>query len=194
MGILNLQVGASSDDARQTTTTVSLTGANPNLAGPGTWLGFRWPGVTVPNAATVSSAIISFYVTSTSNDTPNGAPVAMQDADNAATFTTTPSDISARALTSPVAWSGANIGAGWKTVDVTAAVQAVVNRAGWASGNALVAVINGATGTDLTITAWDGTPANAAKLDITYVDAGQTAWARGRQIPGMRKAHGAQGW
>ena len=150
--------------------------------------------MTVPNAATVSSAVISFYVTSTSNDTPNGAPVAMQDADNAATFTTTASDISARALTSTVAWSGANIGAGWKTVDVTAAVQAVVNRAGWASGNALVAVINGASGTDLTITAWDGTPANAAKLDITYVDAGQTAWARGRQIPGMRKAHGAQGW
>ncbi len=118
----------------------------------------------------------------------------MQDADNAVTFTTAASDISARALTSTVAWSGANIGAGWKTVDVTAAVQAVVNRAGWASGNALAAVINGATGADLSITTWDGTPANAAKLDITYVDAGQTAWARGRQIPGMRKAHGAQGW
>lgn len=168
MTTLNLQVGASTDDARENSGAVGLTAATANINGINQKLGFRWTNVTVPNAATVSSAIASFYVTSTANDTPNGATVGMEDADDAATFTTGTNDISGRSRTSTVAWSGTNIGAGWKTVDVTAQVQAVVNRVGWVSGNDMASIIYGVSGTDLTLDMWDGTPANAAKLDITY--------------------------
>lgn len=171
MTTLSLQVGASSDDARENSGTVGLTGTSINTSAVYRQLGFRWPGATVPRSATIASAVVSFYVTSTSNDTPNGATVGVQDADNAATFTTTSNDISGRALTGTVTWSGSNIGAGWHTVDVTSLVQAVVNRAGWVSGNALAVVVQGVSGTDLSITTWDGTPANAAKLDIEYTAA-----------------------
>lgn len=172
MPTLNLQVGASSDDARENSGAMSLAQTQINSSGTGQQLGFRWPNVTVPNAATITSAILSFYVTSTSNDTPNGATVGMEDSDDAATFTATTDDIDDRTRTSTVAWSGTNIGAGWQTVDVTTYVQAVVNRAGWVSGNAMAAILYGVSGSDVTITAWDGTPSQAAKLDITYTTAG----------------------
>lgn len=171
MTTLSLQVGASSDDARENSGTVGLTGTSINTSSIDKLLAFRWTGVTVPKGAPVTSAIISFYVTSTANDTPNGASVGVQDHDSAPTFTTASNDISTRSLTGTVTWSGSNIGAGWKTVDVTSLVQAVVNRSGWASGNALVVVVQGVSGTDLSITTWDGTPANAAKLDIEYTAA-----------------------
>ena len=172
MATINLQVGASSDDARQNSGTVGLTGAGMNAGGVNQQLGFRFTGVTVPNAATVTSAILSLYVTSTANDTPNGATVGMEDGDNAGTFTTGTNNITNRTRTSTVAWSGTDIGAGWQTVDVTTYVQAVVNRGGWVSGNAMAAILYGVTGSDVTITTWDGTPSQAAKLDITYTTAG----------------------
>ena len=174
MPTLNLQVGASSDDARQNSGTVGLTGASINAGGVNQQLGFRFTGVTVPNAATITSAILSLYVTSTTNDTPNGATVGMEAADNAGTFTAGANDITNRTRTSTVAWGGTDIGAGWQTVDVTTYVQAVVNRAGWVSGNAMAAILYGVTGSDVTITAWDGTPSQAAKLDITYAAGGAT--------------------
>lgn len=168
MTTLNSQVGASSDDARENAGTVGLTAASINAGGATHRLGFRWPNVTVPNGATITSATLSLYVTSTANDTPNGATVGMQAADNAATFTTGTNDISGRTRTSTVAWSGSNIGDGWKTLDLTSQVQEVVNRSGWTSGNAMAAILAGVVGSNLTVTAWDGTPSQAAKLDIVY--------------------------
>jgi type IV pilus assembly protein PilY1 len=177
MTTINLQVGASSDDARQNSGVVGLTGAGINAGGVNQQLGFRFTNVTVPNAATVTSAILSLYVTSTANDTPNGATVGMEAADNAGTFTTGANNITNRTRTSTTAWSGTDIGAGWQTVDVTSYVQTVVNRAGWVSGNAMAAILYGVTGSDVTITAWDGTPSQAAKLDITYTAGGVPAKA-----------------
>ena len=168
MATVNLQVGASSDDARENSGAVSLTSGSINIGGVNQKLGFRWANVTVPQGATIVSATASFYVTSTTNDTPNGTTVGMEAADNAGTFTTGANNITNRTRTSTVDWNGADIGSGWQTVDVTSLVQAVVNRAGWASGNAMAALLYGVTGANVTITTYDGTPANAAKLDIEY--------------------------
>jgi hypothetical protein len=137
---INLQVGASSDDARENSGTMNLAQTQINSSGTGQRLGFRWTNVTVPNAATITSA--------GSNNITN------------------------RTRTSTVAWGGTDIGAGWQTVDVTSQFQTVVNRAGWVSGNAAAALVYGVSGTDVTITTWDGVPANAAKLDIVYLTSG----------------------
>ncbi len=177
MPTLNLQVGASSDDARENSTAMGLTGASVNIGGTNQKLGFRWTSVTVPKDATVSSAVVSFYVTSTTNDTPNGSTVGIEAADNAGTFTVNASNITNRTRIGSVAWTGTDIGAGWKTVDLTSQFQTLVNRAGWVSGNAAAVTVHGVTGADVTVTAWDGTPANAAKLDITYTAGGATTKA-----------------
>lgn len=172
MTTLNLQTGASSDDARENGGTMGLTATTLLISGPGHILGFRWTGVTIPQGTTLTSATLSFYVTGTADDTPNGVAVAAQAADNAGTFTTATNDISGRSLTSTVTWSGSNIGAGWQTIDVTTPIQAVINRAGWVSGNALVVIVTGVTGASIRVDAYDGTPANAAKLDIVYTSGG----------------------
>lgn len=168
MPTLNLQVGASTDDARENSGTMGLTSTSINAGGAGQRLGFRWTGVTIPQAATISSADVSFYVTSTANDTPNGATVGMQAADDAATFAAVTDDITDRTRTSTVTWSGTDIGAGWQTIDVTTPVQEVIDRVGWVSGNAMATLLYGVSGTNVTITTWNGNPALAAKLDITY--------------------------
>jgi hypothetical protein len=172
MPTLNHQVGASSDDARENSGAMGLTGASINSSGTNQKLGFRWTNIACPNAAPIVSAIITFYITSTANDTPNGATVGLEDTDNAATFTTGANNITNRTRTSTVAWNGANIGAGAHTVDVTSQFQTVVNRAGWVSGNAAAALVYGVSGTDVTLDTYDGLPANAAKLDIVYLTSG----------------------
>lgn len=167
MPTLNLQVGASSDDARENSGTMGLVASTINIGG-GQQLGFRFTNVTVPQAATIDSAILSLYLTSTDNDTPNGLTVGMEDVDDAATFASTTNNISDRTRTSTVNWNGTNIGSGWKAIDVTTPVQAVVNRAGWISGNAMAALLHGITGANVTIQTYDGNTSLAAKLDITY--------------------------
>lgn len=175
MGSINLQVGASSDDARETSGTVSLTSGQGNTSGANIWLGFRWPSVTVGNAATINSATFRPRIVSTSNDTPNGATVGLEDVDNAAAFTTGTNNLSGRSRPDTVAWSGSNIGAGAHDIDVTAQVQRNVNRAGWASGNAMVCLVRGVSGTDLSLVFYDGTPADAAELIIDYTEVGGRA-------------------
>lgn len=102
----------------------------------------RFPNVTIDQGVTIQSA--KFYFDQLNNYTGTGGCSGncyMENADNAAVLTTTASDISARARTSsavtnPTAsaslWEGAANG-----IVVTSQVQAVLNRAGWANGNAM---------------------------------------------------------
>lgn len=169
MTTLNLQVSASSDDARENSGTVGLTAPSINASGTNQKLGFRVDNVTIDQGETVIQALLSLYVTSTDNDTPNGATIYGDDSDDAATFSTSTNNLSSRTTTTAsVTWSGSNIGSGWAALDVTAIVQEIIDRPGWASGNAIAFVLYGVSGMALTITTYDGNPSQAAKLDIEY--------------------------
>jgi hypothetical protein len=60
----------------------------------------------------------------------------------------------------------------WYTWDVTAIVQEIVNRAGWASGNAIALIFIGtgttSGGANKVYYSYDGAAASAPKLDIVY--------------------------
>lgn len=170
MATFTVQVAASSDDARENSGTMGLTAATMSLGGAPVNLGFRFLNVTVPQGATINTGTkMTVNVVSTAADNPGGCAVMLEDADNAATFTTASNNITNRTKTSSVTWSGTDIGAGAKdTPDLAALVQKVVNRAGWASGNAMVVIIDGVAGSDMTVTAYDETPASAATLTIDY--------------------------
>lgn len=140
----------------------------------------RFTGVTIPQAATINSADFSWRATATYSA---GASViklkvCLQAADNAGALATSGStdlDGATRAGTTADAdWTVTSVTGGTRyTVSLTAAVQEVINRAGWASGNAVVVLID--THIDCTQGEWqDFDPFNTAgatngpKLDIDY--------------------------
>lgn len=198
MTTLALQVGAGSDDAREIGDgTVELSDASQiSLSAATYWAGMRWTGVTVAQAATISSASLEIYTINSTNDVAGGAGVYGQAADNAATFAASTNNITGRSRTTASAtWSGDLGGPGWKSLDVTSIVQEIVNRSGWASGNALALLIDSVSGTDLRWRSYEYDTTLAAKLTINYTtSSGQPTAARARFVPGMRRPHGHQGW
>ena len=146
-----------------------------NLAVDGTvaqTVAMRFTGVTLPPGATITAAWVQFQVDEASAA---GAAltVAGEAADNAGAFTTTARNLSTRPRTTasvswaPVSWPtvGART-ADQRTPDLTAVIQEIVGRSGWASGNALVVVVTG-SGTR-TAESFDGGAARAPVLHIEY--------------------------
>lgn len=107
--------------------------------------GWYFPAIAIANGATILSATIYVYWEGIAGYNYGwlNADVAFQDSDNAPSFVATPS-ISARTLD---ANSDAIIDVATAdfTLDVTSKVQDMVNRGGWASGNALMWLMYGRT-------------------------------------------------
>jgi hypothetical protein len=131
------QVIQSSDDAEMFDVNgiMNLTSPTVNVQLNGYESGFRYQNVPVPNSATITQASVTFFTPST--PAIGSCPVYLQAADNPPTFTTAHFDLR-RPHTVNFAAYVAN-GVGWATsADLSAAVQEVVNRPGWAPGNAMV--------------------------------------------------------
>lgn len=147
----------------------------------------RFTGVTIANAATINSASFSMRANSTYSASPNVIQliVCCQAADNAGALATSGStdlDGATRpGTTADSSWVVTSVTGGTRySVDITTAVQEVVNRAGWASGNAIVVLID--THANTTLGEWQdfdafntGSSANGPKLDIDYTVGGAAA-------------------
>jgi len=112
-------------------------------------VGIRWPAVAIPQGATITSAWVQFY-TDEAQSEPTTLTIRAQAVDNAAAFAATTGNISTRSLGSasatwsPAAWTTVGeAGPNQRTPELKTLIQAVVNRAGWLSGNALVLVFTG---------------------------------------------------
>jgi hypothetical protein len=106
----------------------------------------RFPNVTIDQGTAIQSAFFRFQ--QLNNNTGTGGAsgnVYLQNSDDAAALTTTASDISSRPRTSSAVTNPAATATLWETngIDVTAQVQAVINRAGWANGNAMAVMFIG---------------------------------------------------
>jgi hypothetical protein len=131
----------------------------------------RFPAIAVPRGATIVRAWVQFS-TDESRTAAASLSVALQDADSAAVFASTSRNVSSRPRTPAVAWAPAS----WSTVgarsadqrtpDLAVPLQSVVQRAGWASGNAVAVVITG-TGVR-TAVALEGGTAGAPVLHVEY--------------------------
>jgi hypothetical protein len=177
MTTINIPVAASSDDAYENNAgTVTLNGVSvgAQLNNIDEWAGFRFLNVTIP-AATINSASMSVIPTSTGNDEPIH-PIYGEDQDNPATFAVSANNISGRArTTATVTWTNANLGATGTSRhdsdDISTIIQEIVDRAGWASGNALVLIIQGVDSglnRQLDVKSYDSAPADAAELDVDF--------------------------
>lgn len=194
MTTINLVVSASADDAHQSsiandsgrtftsTGSVSLTST---ILSPGSHgsndeytAGARFLNVTVPNGATISSATFKLTPQATYNAGSNVIKywVSAQAADNPGTFTTTGGNLNSTnrpRTTAAATWTQTSVTVNVaQSVDITSVIQEIVNRAGWASGNAIVILVD--THADTTTGEWqdyyayDHTTGQEPQLDITY--------------------------
>jgi hypothetical protein len=137
--------------------------------------GMRFTSINVPNGATISSAYLKLYADYQQPGSGTNTRIACHNTDNAATFSTI-SDYNSRSRTSYVSWM--NIPnwnpSQWHTSpNIGSCVQIVVNRVGWASGNAMVVFWEddgtSSVGAYRASTSYDNQPNYAPKLEITWV-------------------------
>ena len=149
--------------------------------------GARFTSVTIAQAATINSADYSMVADATyaSGGTVSFI-VCCQAADNAAALVgsgSTDMDGATRAgTTADSTWNQNSVTVGTRyTVSITSAVQELVNRAGWASGNAAVVLVDTAAAT--TLGEWQdyrafnhasGGSSGGPHLDIDYTVGGVT--------------------
>jgi type IV pilus assembly protein PilY1 len=163
------QVNANYDDAEEDSGYMHPTNTLLNLGGGK--VGVRFNNIDVPQGATILSANLSFDSWHTST---KGNPIISingENVDNAATFSASPNDISNRTLTAAtVNWSMPQFSTGgtwYDTPDVSTLVQEIVNRSGWASGNAMSFILG--TGPHRRVAeAHDDVSNKAPRLTITY--------------------------
>ncbi len=176
------QVGASSDDARENATNVTLTDANFNPDETNEYVGLRWSSVTITSGATVDVATIDIWIDSEAHDEPQH-PFGFEDAASPPTFATSPTtNISDRTLTtaSVTYGDGTSIGIPAEgafissrpigTVDVKSIVEELVASHNYSAGAPMVCVIQGTSiiTDDFLIEFYDSDTTKAAKLHIEY--------------------------
>ena len=138
-------------------------------------VGVRFDNVTIPNGATIVDAYIQFTCDET--DYTNGTvTIEGQAADDPGSFTSANFNISSRARTTAnTTWNNNTFvrtvgaaGVGQRTPSLVNIVDELVNRPGWADGNAMAFIIEG-TG-EIVVESFDGSA--APELHITWAPNG----------------------
>lgn len=170
------QIITGTDDAEEFTTGVVSTSAIDLDFFQNTfdWFGLRFQSVTIPNGATINSAVIVFTAQATSTGpVANSITIYGEDEDTTTTFAETTNNISNRTTTTQsVSWAAEQSwirNVTFESPDLSAIVQEIVDRASWASGNHL-SILMDQTGQSNDRDAWafDGAPGKAPVLQITY--------------------------
>lgn len=156
MATFNTSIAASSDDAQQVGSTVTLTDTLVGIYGTGYYHGLRFQNVTIPKGSTINSAYISLRV---GGDDDPKLDIYAEATDDATTFTTASNDISSRTkTTAKTNWSGTNLG-GYQyqdSPDIAAVIQEITDRSGWSSGNDLNIILVGLSSSNLNYKTYDG--------------------------------------
>jgi len=135
----------------------------------------RFLNVTIPNGATIVSAKVQFYCLTGSSGNNVNVKLHMENADNPAAPTSS-SDLAGRSLTTGVNWNtvGAWTNTNWyDSVDISSELQTVVDRVGWASGQAMIVHVrdNGSTAnTTRNAASRNYSASYGAKLVVGYVE------------------------
>jgi len=135
----------------------------------------RFPNVNIPVGATITSAKLTFQAYNARTEPTCNLNCYFNDADNAVAPTSI-SQANALALTSAVAWNGVGswtINTDYDSPDLTTILQAIVDRAGWASGNAVMAVIknnSSSSGARRYPKSYNLSPTLCARLVVTWTE------------------------
>ena len=137
-------------------------------------VGLRFPGIGIPQGATITSAVIEFWPASVTSGTTN-LRIHGEASDDAAPFAGTTSNISGRTkTTTSVPWAAVppwnDVNIVRQTPDLTGIVQEIVNRGGWCGDNAMafVLALDGAGGGPRIAETFDHDPSRAPILRVNY--------------------------
>lgn len=170
---VNVSVAASADDGQEVVGVGwSSGGSDANFgaySGTTYHMGLRFTGITIANATTLDSATLACHANA-HYGTGGLGTLWGRGADNPAAFDTSnrPSGVTKTTANTSIA----AMTAGDKAYDVLTICQELVNRAGWASGNAMAFMLLSSAGgnNDTEIATYDS-GSNYASLSITYTAA-----------------------
>ncbi len=147
------------------------------------FIAMRFSDVQIPAGSQIMAASIQFAVDEVDEHSANPVPVTIvgQPVADAAELVDAPFAISSLTqTTASVMWTpGPSVAEGdqtaaEKTADIAAVVQEIVDVAGWAAGNHLMIIIKAdpaqTENNGVTYESYDGDPALAAVLSVTYVE------------------------
>ena len=170
-----IRVAHNDDDAEERDNGgISLGGNKLNL-GEDRYIGVRFLNVSIPQGGTVTNAYITFKACDTDTEHTD-ITIRGENTDNAARFSANNGDLSGRAMTAAAVnwndipnWTDNEY---YKTPDLTSIVQEIVNRPGWATGNAMVILFRSEDlGGQRRADTHDSITENAATLFVEYGDA-----------------------
>ncbi|MBW7991427.1 MAG: hypothetical protein FVQ84_15645 [Planctomycetes bacterium] len=158
--VIEVRVAAGEDDSEEKVASgaIDLTSSDLEITeegGPGDnqLVGMRFSNIAIPQGAVITSAYVQFQVDETDvpgDNRPGTKFLRGEAVDNAAAFSDAAFDISSRPATSAEAswdwpeWLTVDEeGPDQQTSDISAVIQEIVDRLGWASGNSLVLIITG---------------------------------------------------
>jgi PKD repeat protein len=174
----NVRITQSGDDIEENTVSGEVYPDSSDLefgldsyVGAEQLLGLRFLNVGIPAGAAVTEAYLEFTVDEVGSDTTT-AQIRILATDDVDPFTLVNGELSSRATSGAISWSippWTTVGETDHTPDLSSLVQSVVDRGGWAQGNSVGFVISASGGR--IAEAWDGEPASAPLLHVTW-DAG----------------------
>lgn len=169
---LDTRISAGGNDVEEAKTSARTMLMNGTILDFGTdTIGLRFQDLNIPRGSTINAAYVQFEAART-NTTTADFTIRGERSDNSVPFASTANNLSSRPITTagvswrPAGWTVGQAGAAQRTPDLTAIVQEIVNRTGWATGNAL-ALIFGGTGTRGGQTV-EGKPSAAPLLHIEF--------------------------
>ena len=145
---IEVQITASTDDAEEATISQNMDLISGDLDIGTTVVGLRFPGLNIPQGATIINAYVQFGADENAV-TASSLTIAGEDIDSASTFTSANGNISSRTPTSssvawsPPEWARRDAGPDQRTPNLNSVIQEIVSRPGWNSGNAIALMISG---------------------------------------------------
>ena len=171
------RISSSADDAEESDTgLISLDSSDLELVADDSrgdqTVGLRFDNLFIPQGANIITATLQFQADEVTEEQTD-LFIQGEASDNALPFVNTAGNISDRSMTtttipwSPEAWlNQGDVGPDQQVPDITAVIQEIVDRPGWAEGNALALIISG-TGTRIA-DSFDGNQAGAPLLHIEF--------------------------
>ena len=172
-----VRVSTGDDDAEESVTgSVSLTSSDLELvdSGGAQTVGIRFVGVDIPQGASIIGAAVQFTVDEIDTGTTN-LEIRAHASDDPPGFVALSQDVSSRptttnvAMWNPAAWDVVSAaGPAQLTSDIAAVIQEVVDRPGWARGNAIVVLVTGLG--VRTAESYNGSSASAPELLVDFTE------------------------
>jgi hypothetical protein len=173
--VVNVRVAQSLDDVEENNATGSILADSSDLelgydgfVASEQLLGLRFLNVNIPPGAIITAAYLGFTVDETAS-TATAATIRALAEDDTAPFGSAAYSLSSRATVGQVDWAipaWSTVGEFHQTPDIAPLIQALINRSGWAEGNAMGFTLS-ASG-DRTAEAWDGDAPSAPLLHVEY--------------------------